>query len=429
MPGLDRLRWCAPLFVLAACGRGPQVLELDLNGRSTLLLAVINGSSVEVTAYAAAGFDLQQISAQTKDSEIVALLYDATPEALAIAVGPLSPGGSTRLPPADLSLDSVGGAPWTMPSTLPPALEDFRFSPVCAARPPPGTVRTGAIPNQPGCPPAWPERERSICYGGPRAISGLPAATGGLITQDGLRKRLYFEGADLADPSNSRLFTVDLGPSLDTVQGPITEVGVTPSGPMVGGQTQSPWIRADGLELFVASNYPDHGDPEIQVSGRAHLGDPWPLGQAAGNIGIPILNSDGVFDPILLADDRSIVYRRVGGEIYLGRRPSSAAGDLSFEPVAAVETSAGTLNHVQGMGLSCDGGFLLYVDDANQPRMRSILRLPMEPGEVLSLGPLTQLAVAASPPDLVRVTEAPDCSLLILSGASTLYVAERVPCM
>ena len=426
-------RTALALVILSGCGARLEVLELDASGAKTLILAVMRGTDLNVSAFDLATFGRVEEAASTDETTVYALFYDAAPSEQPFPLGDIMAGSARGLPDAQRMLRSKGGQPWSALDVVPPELAAFRFDVPCPPIPAAGTTRRGTISKVPGCPVPWPPRPAELCYGLAAPVGGLPPATntGAVATVEGGQRWLYFESTHAAPTAGStQLFRVALSSPGQAEAGTLARVSINPEGPTVSGAVSAPWIRADGHELFVSSSYPDGSliDPEIAVSSRGSLGAPWSKSMTIDAIGVPIIGSDGVFAPVLMADDRTLLYVRSSGEVYSSFRASTEPGDRSFLPVAAID-AGGKLENLSGLALSCDGAHLIYVDASSHvPLIAPIRDLPVGTGEAFRVGPPSRVAVTLSPPDLLRATEDPDCSALYLSTAAQLWVATRAPC-
>lgn len=421
------------LLILAGCGARVEVLKLDDDGAQTLILAVLRGTDISVSAFDLATFGRVEEEASTEETTVYALFFDAPPSEQPFPLGDIQPGSARRLPEPQRTLRSIGGQPWAAADVVPRELDAFRFDVPCPPIPPAGMPRRGTISKVPGCPVPWPPRPAELCYGLATPVADLPTGdnSDAISVDEGGQRWLYFQSTHAAPmPGSTQLFRVALSSPSQAQAGSLERVSINPEGPTVKGAVSAPWIRADGHELFVASSYPDGSaiDPEIAVASRGSLGAPWSKSMTIDAIGVPILGSDGVYSPVLMADDQTLLYVRSSGEVYSSFRTSTEPGDRSFLPVAAVD-AGGKLENVSGLGLSCDGANLIYVDGSSHvPLMASIRDLPVAAGEAFRVGPPSRLAVTLSPPDLLRATEAPDCSALYLSTAAQIWVATRAPC-
>lgn len=427
-------RLALALLFLAGCGARLQILELDPGSAKTLLLAVLRGTDIKVSAFDSASFGRFEAPDSTEETTVYALLYEGAPSEQPFPLGDIAPGAARKLPTAERILRSRGGEAWGAVDVAPREVLDFRFDVPCPAIPATGTRRTGAIAKVPGCPVPWPPRPTELCYGLATRLLGLPAAANNdaIVVQENARSWLYFQSTYAAPtPESTQLFRVALASPSQAQEGTLELVAINPEGPIVKGALSSPWIRADGHELFASSSYPDGSaiDPEIAVSSRGSSAVPWSMSLTVDALGIPILGTDGVYAPVLMADDRTLLYLRRSGEVYSGYRASTQAGDPSFLPVSAIDAAGGKLENITGLALSCDGANLIYVDANSHVALLAPIRdLPVGPGEAFRIGPPGRLAVTLSPPDLVRATESPDCSALYLSTATEVWVATRAPC-
>lgn len=422
------------LIVLSGCGARLEILELDPGSARTLILAVLRGTDIRLSAFDSATFGRFEQPDSTAETTVYALLYGGAPSEQPFPLGDIAPGAARRLPAAERILRSNGGKDWDSVDIAPREVMDFRFDVPCPAIPATGTRRTGAITKVAGCPVPWPPRPTELCYGLAAPVLGLPSAANNdaIVVQEDARSWLYFQSSYAAPmPESTQLFRVALAAPGRAEEGTLERVPINPEGPIVKGALSSPWIRADGHELFAATSYPDGSaiDPELAISSRASTAVPWSMSLTIDALGIPILGSDGAFAPVLMADDRTLLYLRSSGEVYSGYRASTQAGDQSFLPVSAIDAAGGKLENITGLALSCEGSNLIYVDASSHVALLAPIRdLPVGLGEALRIGPPSRLAVTLSPPDLVRATESPDCSALYLSTATEVWVATRAPC-
>lgn len=214
--------------------------------------------------------------------------------------------------------------------------------------------------------------------------------------------------------------------------------------PPCRGKVSTPAVRPDGLEMFYDGNYPcfDWWDNELYVATRSSLDDPWSQGEFISFLSTRNdTKDDGVNSPLMLPDNRTLIYRRAGFLEYT-RRATTRAGDRSFTSTTAlplideVDNPGEFVNQLNAMSISCDGEHLLYtrsVHNANGSAAHEGRRV-----KILSIDPV-QLGTA-EPYDVpahgwwsaygavIAIAESPDCSTMYFSTQRNTYYRTRVRC-
>jgi len=143
------------------------------------------------------------------------------------------------------------------------------------------------------------------------------------------------------------------------------------------GYAEHPRVRADGLEMFFSASYPcaDWWDPELYLATRPDLHSPWEAPVFLSGLSTFVADiDDGVMNPVLLEDRRTLLYATRSPEggseshrnIHIARRQTTVPGDTSFVRVGsheiepATSEDGGRVYLVLLWDVSCDGEYLLY---------------------------------------------------------------------
>ena len=227
-----------------------------------------------------------------------------------------------------------------------------------------------------------------------------------------------------------------------------------PSNATCTGYAYTPYVRADGLEMFFSAAYPcaDWWDPELFLATRPDLHSPWTA---------PVFRSsrstferdieDGLSSPGLLPDRRTLLFieratvdtPRDSRRVHLARRDSTTPGDTSFVRLMnphPIESSHNEDGHAIGLvllyGLSCDGTHLLFKREVHRD---GVVHTEARRAAVLWPGPTfgpSEPYPHVSPgthqarDSIAGFGETPDCRVLYISrrsGDVTYRLRQRCP--
>jgi len=205
------------------------------------------------------------------------------------------------------------------------------------------------------------------------------------------------------------------------------------------GYNGVPSVTRDGLEMVFNSTRGDEAwrDPEVYLSWRASRAAAWSIPRAIEGIGTRMYHDDGVEDPLMLPDGRTLIFTRLDtNRVAQARRVRDELG--SVEMVIQTDALASERGYrVLSNNLSCDGWHLLFVR-----RIADSVGSDMEPRatKILSLDPLLFAADSVPIPlpvgrdrvqkkdGLLSINEAPDCSGVYFSDFDRVYYAPAVAC-
>lgn len=426
------------LLGLTACTPAPIKIELEpAAGHQSALLVVLAENAplttARVFATSLADFHGLPPSSVTEGERIhlYVALYDRSLESL-------------HLRPGELNLSSED----TPHYTWPPAVETLtaqvdvgqpavvRLTPVdpsplsglnLRAECPEEELQLGAEPiDLPArCAFRLPARPQ-VCYGTFHPWSGPsgPIKPGAAVLDAEGRTWLYYSQALPGTSLAARLFRIQLvSPS---VADPATLEDLGLPEPAVStdrGVLQAPGVRRGQLELFATWGNRDGTsleDARIFLAARPAASSPFSSLQELSELH---RLSGGIFDPLLLPDARTLVYRHESRQgLSFARRPTTQAGDAAFADIKQVVLDS----YASSLSLSCDGGHVLYsVRRTSGAEARAARIVQLDPVEV---GPSQVLSAPKLPSSTTRFIEGPRCEALYAYGGATLLVAEAEPC-
>ena len=218
------------------------------------------------------------------------------------------------------------------------------------------------------------------------------------------------------------------------------------------GFLEFPKVRADGLELFFSASYPcaDWEDGEFYGAFRLDLHAPWSVPRLLGTLTTFEADfDDGAYNPLLLEDNRTMVYVERNGtraatqrNLIVARRPTTTPGDLRFQRMEVIEIESETTTDGERVALvliatlSCDRRYLIYKREVVIPENN--VRVDVRQLEIHWPGPT--FGPSQPYPGLPSgnhragtsfraITVSPDCqALYITTLRDGPTVRRRVPC-
>lgn len=264
-----------------------------------------------------------------------------------------------------------------------------------------------------------------VCYGHPHPWAGPPGpiSPGAAVLDAEGRTWLYYSAPLPGAEHAARLSRVQLVSPGVPDPATLEDLGLPEAvASTEAGVLEVPGVRWDLAEVFTTWSYrggptgPE--DARIYVAARAgaaysRLQEITELHRLSGSI----------YDPFLLPDGRTLVYRHeLRQGLSFARRTSNVPGDAAFVDVGQVVPDP----YASSLSLSCDGGHILYsvrVPGGSQPRIAPIRKL--DPLELGQSQPLRAPQIAGATP---RFIEGPRCEALYIYSADALLVAEPEPC-
>lgn len=416
--------------------------QLPALGEHRAQLVLAHRAETQETRLIAAEEEIADLSIWTGDAEVelTVLLFDETLAELGLSPGsylPTTDGRELPYPRAEAQLgarlENGDLSSWTQLSERPGWLADLKFP--------------GEEPEYRCVPAVRGKRDRSreFCFEDRVVYPELNLGSvdsGAGVTCEGDDAYLYFftsrfDRVPTPDPNNpfdeqSTHVKMRMR-SLAELEPELVRVDASRVGPH--GAVSPAQLRHDGLELFFSSDRTDHRweNADLFSISRKSALDPWEPAQRISSLTPIETFGDNVGWPVLLGDDRTLLFYDAPGQTYrVARRATTTPGDINFERLDVTLDFEDLFTIIGGPSMSCDGWHLLYhrvePDGVRRPRV-----VPIESYDPLIFGVPRDLDINADPGadwrnGFMGTFEMPDCSGLIVSDWRHVYWAEAKTC-